>query len=145
MLIEVIFDLNAAGCTGLHCTSSRGYTWPDYHAYNKLDDIATILDNVGKGFHLFCLSEWQLRVQVPDSDLLISGYNTIRRDPKTSKETGLLLYHSQSIALERIFELEKYNVESLWVEIKLKHIKPLLMIFIYTNPSEKLTGSMTSV
>ena len=107
------------------------------HAYNKLDDIGNMLDNSSKPFHIFCFSESRLRECMPDSDLLIPGYNIIRRDAVQTKETGLLLYYTQSITIRRIVKLERF-LESVWVEIKLKHIRPSLIGFIYRNPSERI-------
>ena len=108
------------------------------HAINKLDDIGLILENSGKHFHLFCFSESRLDSRIMDSDLMIPGYNTIRRDPESRRETGLLLYFSETIKINRIVDLECFDVESLWIEVKLKHVKPLLIGFMYRNPAERV-------
>ena len=39
------------------------------NARNKIDDIATILHNSGKHFHVFCFAESRLSSQVADSEM----------------------------------------------------------------------------
>ena len=69
--------------------------------------------------------------------LTYSGYNVIRLDPKTHKDTGLLLYFSHSVNLKRASHLEQHNTESIWIEVCLKRSKPILVGFTYRNPSER--------
>ena len=65
------------------------------------------------------------------------GYNVMRLDPKTHKDTGLLLYFSHSVNLKRASLLEQHNTESIWIEVSLKRCKPILVGFTYRNPSER--------
>ena len=104
--------------------------------YSKLEEIATILDNNGQNFHVFGLSESKLNHSIPDTDLDIPGYNFIRQDKAKQKETGLLIYYSQTLSIKRISKLETYPLECVWIEIKLKHSKPLSVCFLYRNPKE---------
>ena len=108
------------------------------HALNKITEISSILHNSSKHFHVFCFAESRLSAPISDSDISVPGYNIIRRDPKVQKETGLLLYYNQSVTMKRLFHLENFHVESIWVEIKLKHSKPLIIGYIYRNPAERL-------
>ena len=66
----------------------------------------------------------------------IPGYSMVRLDPTLSKQTGLILYISQTVTYKRIISLEKYQVETIWIEITMKKSKPILVGFIYRNPSE---------
>ena len=106
------------------------------HAINKQTDIMSILSNSGNNFHIFCFSESRLSDQISDTDMSVSGYNIIRRDPKFQKETGLLVYINNSIKVKRISMLEKDFIESIWIEVNLKRTKPILVGFIYRNPAE---------
>eukprot|EP00745_Piridium_sociabile_P033008 TRINITY_DN5647_c0_g1_i9.p1 TRINITY_DN5647_c0_g1~~TRINITY_DN5647_c0_g1_i9.p1 ORF type:complete len:921 (+),score=13.12 TRINITY_DN5647_c0_g1_i9:226-2988(+) len=126
------------------CTAN---TWPSRdglrigylntnHVINKLDEISSILYNSGKEFHLFCCAESRLTNHISDADVSIPGYNTVRLDPNLPKQTGLILYISQSVTYKRIYSFEKYCVESIWIEVNLKKSKPLFVGFLYRNPSE---------
>ena len=107
-------------------------------ARNKTDDIAYILHNNGQNFHLLGIAESRLDDSIPDSDIMMPNYNVIRLDSRYPKETGLLLYCINSVNYKRIQHLENHNVESIWVEIHLKHHKPILVGFIYRNPAETI-------
>ena len=81
------------------------------NARNKTDDIASILQEYGKGFHLFGFAESRLSSVISDSDMSISGYNIIRLDPHAPKSTGLLIYCSDSLTFQRLQNLEKYSIQ----------------------------------
>ena len=110
-------------------------------ARNKVDDIASILHNKGQNFHLLCIAESRLVDCIPDSDLMVPNYDTICLDSRFAKETGLLLYCISSINYKRLPHLENNNVESIWIKIKLKHHKPIIIGFIYRNPAETVDWS----
>lgn len=106
------------------------------HAINKKEEMVSILINFGKNFHLFCFSESRLTDHTTDAELHIPGYGNIRLDPKHPKETGLILYYSDLLNIKRISSLEHFGVESIWIEIGLKHSKPIIAGFVYRNPAE---------
>ena len=108
------------------------------HAFNKLADIQLILENSGNFFHVFCFSESHIPEEVLDADIHIPGYKPLRRHPEAILETGLLLYYNPALTLNRKTSLEQFHVESLWVEIKIKHSAPFLIGFIYRNPAERI-------
>ena len=109
------------------------------HVINKLDEIATILYNSGRPFHLFCFAESRLdKNKILDSDISMENYTAIRLDPTLPKQTGLLLYINKSVSYRLIPSLDKHNVESVWVEVKIKHCKPITFGFIYRNPIERI-------
>ena len=59
-----------------------------------------------------------------------------RLDPHKPKMTGLLLYISSTLTFSRLSNLETYDVESIWIEIKIKATSPIVVGFIYRNPLE---------
>ena len=69
------------------------------HAINKLTDISAILLYSGEHFHVFSFPESRLSNQVSDSDVSVPGYSVMCLDPKTHKDTGLLLHFSHSVNL----------------------------------------------
>lgn len=106
-------------------------------ATNKIDEIATILHNSNNPFHLFGFAESRLTDKTSHDDMHIPGYSKpLRLDPSKPKTTGILVYHSLSLNCTRLTNFENYGVESLWVEIKLKGSKPIIVGFIYRNPAE---------
>ena len=55
------------------------------NARNKTEEIASIVQGFGKGFHFYCFAESRLSDVIPDSDLLIPGYDIIRLDPHSPR------------------------------------------------------------
>ena len=108
------------------------------HATNKTDDISSLILNHGKPFHILGLSESRLTETIQDTDLDIPGYNIIRNDPSKSKETGILVYISESVNFKSLPHLQTFGVESLWLEVKLKRTAPILIGFCYRNPTERI-------
>ena len=43
--------------------------------------ISSVLENSGKNFHIFGLSESRLKKEISNTELNIPGYSIIRRDP----------------------------------------------------------------
>ena len=106
------------------------------HIKNKKDEIADILANSGNSFHMFCFSESHLNNKITDQDLSISGFNIIRKDATKKLETGLVMYYSNSIEVKRLNNIENHNIESIWIEMKVKKNKPIIIGFVYRNPAE---------
>ena len=48
-------------------------------ALHKMTDISSILSNNGKPFHVFAFTESRLSSAIPDSDVNIPGFQTIRK------------------------------------------------------------------
>ena len=107
-------------------------------ALNKMTDISSILDNNGKPFHVFAFTESRLSSAIPDSDVNIPGFQTIRKDSTVPNTTGLLVYVHDTLTYKRLAHLENFSVESIWLEIKLKRSNPIRMSFLYRNPLEKV-------
>lgn len=108
------------------------------HAINKTLEITTILNNQDNPFHIFGFSESWLTDMIFDADITISGYILVHRHRKHVKETGLLLYISESIQFKRLYHLEQYQIESIWIEISIKHSSSIILGFIYRHPDENI-------
>ena len=106
------------------------------NAINKKDDIASIINNSDNPFHLFCFSESRLNTNISDEEMVIPGYDIYRIDPHKTLRTGLLLYSASSLNISVQRHLEIYDVESIWLEIKVKGARPIIIGFIYRNPKE---------
>ena len=103
---------------------------------NKIEELSSVMYNTGKPFHIFCCAESHLKEGISGKHVSIPGYNHVRVDPHHKNQTGMIMYISKSITYKRINLLEKYNVESIWIEVSLKKIKPLVLGFIYRHPDE---------
>lgn len=108
------------------------------HAINKTHEISTILNNNNAPFHIFGFSESWLTDLNFDYEVTIPGYGLINQFRKHAKETGLLIYISDSIKYKRLFHLEKYKIECVWFEICIKHSASILIGFIYRHPDENI-------
>ena len=106
------------------------------HAHNKISEISSILENSGKSFHIFDLSESRLKNEVSNTELSIPGYSVIRRDPISHKEAGLTIYIHNSVNLRPVSGLAQHHVELLWLEVCLKN-SPIFIGLCYRNPSER--------
>ena len=104
--------------------------------YNKLSDITQFLDNNGKGFHILGITESRLNSQINDTEINIPGYKLIRKDPTKPKDTGILIYITDSIPFRRLSKLEQSPVESVWIEVQIKKSSPVVVGICYRNPSE---------
>ena len=88
--------------------------------------MVSIFVNYGEDVHLFCFSESRLTDNTTDAELQIPGYRNFRLDPKHPKETGLNLYYKDLLNIKRISSLEHFGVEPTWIEMGLKHSKPII-------------------
>ena len=104
---------------------------------NKTSDVHTLLNNSGKPFHIFGFTESRLSDVIPDNDVKMPGFKSIRKDPTTPKATGMLIYINESLSFKRLNHLENYQIEAVWLEIQLKRSKPIKVGFVYRNPSER--------
>ena len=85
---------------------------------------------------MFCFSESRLNSHIDDKEVSIAGFRTIKNDPLALKDTGLIVYINEHVSFKRLIRYEDYVVECVWFEVKLKKSSPILVGFIYRNPSE---------
>ena len=104
----------------------------------KLSDIPTILSNSTYPFHVFGFAESRLTENISNDVVSIPGYVLCRKDVKIKLQTGIIVYIHQSINHKQISKFDMYNIECLWVEIRLKGSKPLLVGYVYKNSAERI-------
>ena len=111
------------------------------HLKPKLDDIKILLQPSNK-IDILGLCETFLHDDIPDSILGVDGYTFERRDRKTCttvndkhKGGGVLIYIAEHLDYQRKQNLESDSMESIWIEINLKHTKPILINSVYRPPS----------
>ena len=88
--------------------------------------------------HILGLCETFLRVNNPDSQVSIDGYNFFCKDRSETQEKyggGLLFYFKEALNIKRRTDLEISYIETLWAEIALPNAKPFLICSVYRPPS----------
>lgn len=101
---------------------------------NKVIEITEILSC---GIHLLALSETHLDDTFNDGAVAIQGYSLYRRD-RNAYGGGVAVYIQNQIPAKVRYDLMPADIEVLWVQINLPHLKPLLVGCCYRPPSAKL-------
>lgn len=117
--------------TGLHIVHLN-----IHFIYPKLDEIKLIMSDQNN-IDLFCICETFLDTTVSDQELVIDGYAVFRKDRNTFGG-GLLIYVKDYLSCTHRVDLEHSNLEAIWLEVKFKHSKPLLVCYTYRPPSSKV-------
>jgi hypothetical protein len=93
-----------------------------------------------------CLNETWLNNSIDDAEILIDGYNIIRKDrnnlstqkPRNTKKPvggGVLIYVKETYSYKIRNDLVTDDIECLWIEVKLAGISPFLVGTFYRPPS----------
>ena len=97
----------------------------------KLDILETELSN----FDVISFSETWFKKEINNSDIAITNYRQpFRNDRENDPHGGVAVYVKNNIPCMRRTELEILNVESVWIEIRLKY-KRLLIGTFYRPPN----------
>ncbi|MCG8048030.1 MAG: reverse transcriptase domain-containing protein, partial [Candidatus Thiodiazotropha endolucinida] len=84
------------------------------------------------------LCETFLEPNVPDNQVVIEGYDFVRKDRAVVQNKsggGVILYLKKSLRYKRRPDLEVSNIETIWVEVELPNTKPFLLCTAYRPPS----------
>lgn len=115
--------------------------------YSKIDEIRILAYDVHPD--LLCLSETWLSGKIPDGLVSLPGYTIFRADRSTHKHGGgLACYVKDNIVGG--FDANKYlaayrsneHIELQLFEIKIRHIKKMILVNVYRPPSSKLQNFM---
>ena len=109
------------------------------HLKPKIDDLRIIL-SPEKTINVFGICETFLTPAIDNISINIQGYKIERKNRYESvkfqvKTEGFLIYVADHIEYERRLDLEPSEVESIWIEIKIKNSKPFLVCSVYRPPS----------
>ena len=112
------------------------------HVKPKLDNINLILSS-SNNVDIQGLCETFLNQNTDNSILNMQGYHIERKDRDQchlitpDDGGGILVYIANHLNYTRRNDLESQNVESIWLEIKLKNSKSFLVCSVYRPPSAK--------
>ena len=98
---------------------------------NKIIEVAELLS---PGIHLLAVSETHLDETFNDEVLGIQGYNIFRRD-RNVNGGGVAVYVQNHIPVNMRPDLMAADIEVIWLQMNLPHIKPVLIGCVYRPPS----------
>ena len=93
------------------------------HILPKIDEIKHTLDNCKNVIYIIGFSETFLGESHLNTEIRINGYNCVRRDKPNGKGGGLLVYVQESLDFIHRPDLQKAQIEAIWIEVVLKHSK----------------------
>ena len=108
----------------------------------KLDEIKSLLNSSPK-LDILGLCETFLDENTDENSLQMEGFNFERKGRaalrqgalNTKRAGGVVVYIADHIKYKRGNDLESSEIESVWLEINLKNIKPFLISSVYRPPS----------
>ena len=108
---------------------------------NKFEQIDLLLNNSHNEIHIFGLSETKLKNFHPDSAFTIDNYQLFRKDRFISRERpeqggGIIVYVKNGVKVERRLDLERNEIECVWLEVSPKNSKSFLVGILYRHPNE---------
>ena len=127
-------SLNSSLQQILHTTSGH-LSFIHYNVQSilhKLDIIHSELHD----FDILAFSETWLNPSVPDSDIILTNYNTPERKDRISDGYGgVVVYVKNNIAYTRRKDLEVNGVECIWIQVHFSKDKHLLFGLFYRPPN----------
>ena len=113
----------------------RFVLWNARSVYPKIDELRLIMGNSKREADVLGITEtWLNTTSYSDSSVAIDGYNLERRDMSTGRGGGVAVYLHDSVPYTRRHDLEKDQLEDLWVEIKFTCSIGILLGTIYRKP-----------
>lgn len=110
------------------------------HLKPKLDEIKIMLQQ-SNNIDIFAACETFLDQTVDNETISINGYMLERKDRGESNQSivqkggGIVIYVNNNLQYDRRNDIETHDIESIWIEIKLKNSKPFLVCSVYRPPS----------
>ncbi|MCG8045972.1 MAG: endonuclease/exonuclease/phosphatase family protein, partial [Candidatus Thiodiazotropha endolucinida] len=95
---------------------------------NKLDYLSNVVDS----FQIACFSETHLDADINSNNLTLEGFDEPLRKDRTRNGGGIMIYISSLLQYNRRHDLESPQIETIWVEIKLKD-RNLLLCCLYRS------------
>ena len=97
-------------------------------------DILCITDN---NIDILCITESWLDCNISDNEIHIDGYSICRLDRVHKGHGGILYYIKDGIVFKEKSDLQRTDVEALWIELNLLFSKPILLGTVYRPPDSK--------
>lgn len=104
----------------------------------KVAQLQSIICEESRNFNIFAINETCLDDTIQDHELCIPNYNIVRRDRRDKSGGGVAVYIKNTTPFIRHTEFETDEIEALWIEIILPHIKNVLLCVLYRPPESKV-------
>ena len=91
-------------------------------------------------FDILCLNETKIDSTVPDAEISVPGYTIFRQD-RTCHGGGVLIYTSIHLTTKKLSHVSKKSNETLWVEVKRKKSKSILLCLCCVSSTCQRTES----
>ncbi|XP_068712977.1 uncharacterized protein [Montipora foliosa] len=104
---------------------------------NKLAQIRLMLHN--ETVDILAITETWLDNFWTDNELVVTGYNPLRRDRKTAHGGGIIIYIHNSLSAERRSDLESELIEQISIEFKQFKCAPILLSCFYRAPDSTVS------
>lgn len=98
---------------------------------NKLDEVENII--LSNNFHILAVSETHLDSTFDDTSLMIEGFNIYRKD-RDAYGGRDCIYVQRHLPVRIRYDLMQSDIEALWLQVHLKHLKPILIGCGYSPP-----------
>ena len=112
----------------------RFVQWNARSVYPKIEELRLITGNSKREADVLGITETWLNTTYSDSSVPIDGYNLERKDRSTGRGGGVAVYLHDSVSYNRRHDLEKDQLEDLWVEIKCPCSIGTLLGTVYRPP-----------
>ena len=100
----------------------------------KFDMIDHLLKETSGKIDILGISETRLNSDIVQGEITVDGYTFIRKDRKTGPGGEVGCFIRNDLGWQRRTDLENDGVEAIWLEIFIKHARPLLVCKIYRPP-----------
>ena len=109
------------------------------NARSVLPKLPEILHDVstGRSPDVIAVTESWLKDSVPDGALSLPGYDIHRRDRRSRRGGGVLLWTSSALKFVHRLDLQEWQ-EDLWVELSCKSCRPLIIACVYRSPHSQI-------
>ena len=111
--------------------------------YRKIDEIKIMFLETRNKIQIFGVTETHLSPSYNTCSVEIDGYDFIRKDRSNGKGGGVGCYIEKDLNWQRRTDLEKENIEAIWIELFVKNSSSILICIIYRPPDSSKYLSST--
>ena len=99
-----------------------------------LDELRIFLQE--NPFDVFCLNETWLNSSWYDGELIVEGYNLVRKDRKDDQRGGgTAIYYKSNLVARLRTDINSIDVEALWLEFTFPNKSKILVSSVYRPPN----------
>ena len=105
-----------------------------HYNVQSISDKLDIIESEFCNFDIICLTETWLDQRTSNNTISLNDYNLYRRDRVGDNHGGVCVYVKQNIYSRRRSDIERPNIECVWIEVSV-HNKKLLLGTFYRPPN----------